>query len=742
MRAAGETAIDGARLACAPGDNYPCPSTNGPGDGWRLSTGIPPPETDLTDALTHFFYPQSVAFIGASTDPTKIGGRPLQQTLELGFPGPIYPVNPRADMVQGLPAFAALGDIPDPVDLAVIVVPAPGVIPAIEACAEKSVSLAVILSGGFAELGRQGLAEQDRILDIARQAGLRLIGPNSMGGLSLESRFSATFTVQSLHEGRGWAELGRVSIASQSGFVGSQLMALLRDHGIGIAKWVATGNQCDIDVAECVQHLAEDEITRIIAVYLEGASDGASLMRAFETARDRGKPVIIVKVGSSEVGARAVLSHTASLVGGQRVYDTVFRQCNVHHAASLEELVDVVAACDTGRYPGGTGLGVATASGGIGVIIADRAAKLGYDLPELSPPAQTRIKKVVPLGSAVNPVDMGTMQFFHLALEELLADSAMGTIIAALGHFGLLADAMEIFIERLAEYRDDYPDRFIALATNMVPARRNAFQRLGLFVCEDPSRAVTAAAAARVIGAGFAQAAPDAPPVIAEVDVSPARLAGGEMAAKEILAEIGIPIAPDRLARSADEAVAAAREIGGPVVLKIASAHIQHKSDLGGVLVGLQTGEVGDGFEAITRRIAKAMPEAAIEGVLVSPMIEGGTETIVGVSTDPVFGPVVMFGLGGIFVEIMDDTALGIAPFGADRARALIGETRGVAILEGARGNEPGDIDALAQAIARLSVFAHANSNIISSIDINPLIVLPEGQGVVALDGLILQQPQ
>ncbi len=475
-----------------------------------------------------------MAIIGASTDPTKIGGRPLQQSLELGYDGPIYPVNPKAEIVQGLPAFKTVGDVPGPVDLAVIAVPAKGVMLAIEACAEKRVSLAVILSAGFAEHGEAGLAEQDQILDMARAADMRLIGPNSMGGLSLESRFSATFTAQNMHEGKGWPNLGSVSIASQSGFVGSQLMVLLRERGIGVAKWVATGNQCDVDVAECVQHLAEDKITRVIIVYLEGASDGARLIRAFDTARQNKKPVVILKVGSSDLGARAAISHTASLVGGDRVYGAVFRQCNVYRAGSLEELIDVVAACDAGPIPRGTGLGVATASGGIGVILADEAEVLDFDLPELGDEAQARIHEAAPLTTTVNPVDMGTMQFFHMAMEELLADEAYGTIIAAIGHFGFLAAPMDLFLSRMEEYRSQHPDRFIALSTNMTEERRGSFQRLGIFVCEDPGWALKASAVARDIFMGFEASPPDPPPQIPSMELSPGRLAGGEKAAKEI----------------------------------------------------------------------------------------------------------------------------------------------------------------------------------------------------------------
>lgn len=691
----------------------------------------------MTDILEKFFYPDAIAIIGASTDPTKIGGRPLQQSLELGFPGRIYPVNPKAEIVQGVPAFASVADIPGEVDCAVIALPARGVKAAVQACADKKVALAVILSAGFAEKGAAGLAEQDEILDIASAQGMRLIGPNSMGGLSLESKVSFTFTAQNMHEGKGWPDLGGVSIASQSGFVGSQLMVLFREHGIGIAKWVATGNQCDVDVAECVQHLAEDAITRVIAVYLEGATDGARLCRAFATAREKRKPVVILKVGHSHIGAQAVISHTASLVGGHQVYEAVFRRHNVHSAGSLEALVDVIAACDTGRFPVGTGLGVGTASGGVGVIMADAAEGHGFELPELPADAQAKILEAAPLTTTRNPLDMGSMPFFHHAMEAMVENEAYGTVLAALGHFGLLKRPMETFLEQMTDWRARHPRRFIGLSTNMPDPVRDAFQKLGVFVCNDPTRAVAAAAAVRDIGAGFQDPPDDPPPELTDVAIPVDLAAGGEQAAKKLIAAMGIPVVADRLAKTKEEARAAAETFGGRVVLKIASPDIQHKSDMGGVLVGLSgRQEVAAGFDTLMARAAEAAPEARMDGILVTPLIEGGVETILGVQRDPVFGPVVMFGIGGILVEVLRDTSLRLAPFGPAQARAMIGEIRSHRILEGVRGAEACDLDGLADAIARLSAFAFDNRDRIDSIDINPLIVRPDG--VVAVDALVV----
>jgi acyl-CoA synthetase (NDP forming) len=700
----------------------------------------------VSDILQRFFYPKAVAIIGASNDAMKIGGRPIAHNRELGFSGRIYPVNPGATEVQGWKAYPSVQEIPDELDCAIIAVPAASVPAAVAGCAEKRVPIVVVLSSGFAEQGDEGRRVQDRLVEIARSSGMRLLGPNTMGGVSIDGSFSATFTSLTQSQGKeGWPRRGNVSVVSQSGAIGTQILVLLRERGIGVAKWVSTGNQCDIDVADCIEHLAQDQVTHVIAVYLEGCLEGSRLRHAFEAARLRRKPVIMLKVGESAIGAASAASHTASLAGAADVYRAVFRQHNVFAAQSLQELVDVVAACHAGRFPERAELAVTSGSGGISVIAADASARSGLVLPEVPAETQRKLKALVPYAMTRNPVDMATsgmrdMEQVAQVLEMLLEEGNYPSAFTYLSHNGMVPKRMEVLARHLLPVREKFPDRVIGIVANMLPEWRDRFQDQGFLVYEEPTRAIAAIAALWRIGRGFLNAgAQEQPLALPDMVQAPGAGQGGEQAAKRVVASMGISVVDDRLARSAVEAVDAAKALGKTVVLKIASAAILHKSDIGGVLIGLRSAEeVAAGYDTIMTRAREAAPTAQIDGVLVSPLIEGGVETIAGVKRDPVFGPVVMFGMGGIFVEIYRDVSLRLAPFGIATAREMIREIVGYPLLAGARGRAPTDVEALARALSLLSAYADRFRDELDSIDINPLIVLPEGRGVMAVDALVV----
>jgi acyl-CoA synthetase (NDP forming) len=700
----------------------------------------------VSDILQRFFYPKAVAIIGASNDAMKIGGRPIAHNRELGFSGRIYPVNPGATEVQGWKAYPSVQEIPDELDCAIIAVPAASVPAAVAGCAEKRVPIVVVLSSGFAEQGDEGRRVQDRLVEIARSSGMRLLGPNTMGGVSIDGSFSATFTSLTQSQGKeGWPRRGNVSVVSQSGAIGTQILVLLRERGIGVAKWVSTGNQCDIDVADCIEHLAQDQVTHVIAVYLEGCLEGSRLRHAFEAARLRRKPVIMLKVGESAIGAASAASHTASLAGAADVYRAVFRQHNVFAAQSLQELVDVVAACHAGRFPERAELAVTSGSGGISVIAADASARSGLVLPEVPAETQRKLKALVPYAMTRNPVDMATsgmrdMEQVAQVLEMLLEEGNYPSAFTYLSHNGMVPKRMEVLARHLLPVREKFPDRVIGIVANMLPEWRDRFQDQGFLVYEEPTRAIAAIAALWRIGRGFLNAgAQEQPLALPDMVQAPGAGQGGEQAAKRVVASMGISVVDDRLARSAVEAVDAAKALGKTVVLKIASAAILHKSDIGGVLIGLRSAEeVATGYDTIMTRAREAAPTAQIDGVLVSPLIEGGVETIAGVKRDPVFGPVVMFGMGGIFVEIYRDVSLRLAPFGIATAREMIREIVGYPLLAGARGRAPTDVEALARALSLLSAYADRFRDELDSIDINPLIVLPEGRGVMAVDALVV----
>jgi acetate---CoA ligase (ADP-forming) len=702
----------------------------------------------MSDILQRLFYPKAVAIIGASNDAMKIGGRPIAHNRELGFAGRIYPVNPGATEIQGWKAYPSVQEIPDELDCAIIAVPAASVLAAVAGCAEKRVPLVIVLSSGFAEQNEEGRKVQDSLVAIARAGGTRLLGPNTMGGVSIDGSFSATFTSLTQSQGtEGWPRRGNVSVVSQSGAIGTQILVLLRERGIGVAKWVSTGNQCDIDVADCIEHLANDEVTRVIAVYLEGCLEGSRLRHAFEAARRRKKPVVMLKVGESAIGASAAASHTASLAGAADVYRAVFRQHNVFAAQSLQELVDVVAACRAGRFPERAELVVTSGSGGISVIVADASARCGLALPEVPVETQRKLKALVPYATTRNPVDMATagmrdMEQVAEVLDMLLEEGNYPAAFTYLSHNGMVPKRMEVLARHLSPVREKFPDRVIGIVANMLPEWRDRFQDQGFIIYEDPARAIAAIAALWKIGRGFFNGGAEEQPLALPNSVqAPGAGCGGERTAKRVVASTGIAVVDERLACSAVEAVDAAKAFGQAVVLKIASPAILHKSDIGGVLIGLRSAEdIAAGYDTLITRAHAAAPEAQIDGVLVSPLIEDGVETIVGVKRDPVFGPVIMFGMGGIFVEIYRDVSLRLAPFGMKTARAMIREIVGYPLLAGARGRAPADVEALARALSLISAYADRFRDQLDSIDINPLIALPETKGVVAVDALVVSR--
>jgi acyl-CoA synthetase (NDP forming) len=694
----------------------------------------------MSEVLEKLFNPKCVAVIGASTDPKKLGGFPVHLSLRYGYKGRLCPVNASAAEVQGLRAFPSIGAIDGPVDCAVIAVPAPGVLDAVKACAEKGVAVATIFSSGFAEMGADGLAAQNRIAAVARDAGIRLIGPNCMGNFAVGSGFIATFTSAFEHHGgKGFPRLGPVSIASQSGAVGSHIMVMLRDRGLGLSKWVTTGNQCDIEIADCIAYLAEDDETQIIVTYVEGCRDGAKFVRALELARSRGKPVLALKVGASEAGAAAAASHTASLAGSDQVFEAVLRQHGAFRVRGLEHLADAVAAVSLGRYPAGRRVGLLTMSGGVGALMADRASAVGLTLPELPGAAQAALRDIVPFAATRNPVDtsaagMTDMRVIPRFLETMLADGAYDAIVVFISSLGM-SERFDELKPRLLALRARFPAPPIILAVGGPEAMRVELEQAGFLVQADPVRAVDSLAALAEIRVALDRN-PDRPPVDLSTVELPRRKVG-EFEAKQILAKLGVPVVQEGLARTADEAVALATGVGFPVALKIASADIPHKTEIGGVLLDIAApSDVRNGFAELMRRVEAAAPHARIDGVLVAPMIKDGTETIVGVARDPVFGPVVMFGIGGIFAEVYKDVAFRRAPFGADVADSLIREIKGFPLLDGARGRPKADLIALRDALVRIAAFAANAKDGIVSLDINPFIVRPKG--AVAVDALIV----
>ncbi len=697
--------------------------------------GQPPPRRNLDKLLR----PASIAIIGASDEPSRIGGRPLAYLLAAGFAGPIYPVNSKRQTVQGLAAYPTIANVPGKVDLAVIAVAAEQAVDAVRDCAARGVGAAVIFTAGFAEVGSAGGALQNRIAAIARDSGMRVLGPNCLGLFSTENGFYPTFTTTL---DRGLPKPGRLSIVSQSGAFGSHLFFTAINRGLGMRYWIATGNEVDVDVAECLHWVAEDHGTDVIMAYTEGVKHGPRFIAALEAARARRKPVIFMKVGRSELGAAAVSSHTASLAGADAIYDAVLQRHGAFRARTAEEMVDIAYAAGRGIYPASERLGLVTISGGVGALMVDDATDRGLAVTPMPEDAQRKLKELVPFASPRNPIDLTAQPFNDIKLlarnlEITLRDGGYDAVIAFFSSVAGSPAIAEPMRQAIRELRSIRPDCLFVLSALVPDALRSAYEADSVPVFEDPSRAVAAVAALVAFGRSFRQ-----PPVQHRLQARTKRALAptmGEHDAKRLLADWGIPTLDERLTRNAEEAVEAFRALNGPVVLKVASADIAHKTEIGGVLLNLADIEsVRAGFAELIRRAAARVPAAHIDGVLIAPYVTGGVETILGVKRDPIFGPAIMFGLGGIFVEVLKDVALRLAPIDKPAALAMIAEIKGRAILEGVRGQQPCDTDALANALVKLSQFAAVHADDIESIDINPFLVLPRGQGAYALDALIV----
>ena len=691
--------------------------------------------------LDRCFEARSVAVVGASDTVTKIGGIPVDLMRRFGFAGRIHPVNPRGGVIQGLPAHRSLQAIGEPVDLAILAVPEQLVEATIDDAIAAGVGAAVMFTSGYAEIGEAGRRAQAALTARVRAGGLRMLGPNCLGFMNAARGVYATFTPLPR---TGLLAPGPIGLVSQSGAFGAYAYALARERGVGFSKWITTGNEADIDAADCLEWLAQDPDTRVIMLYLEGARDGPKLRRALAAAHAARKPVVTVKVGRTELGATAAASHTAALAGDDAVYDAVLREYGVYRARTIAEFFDVAASASIVGLPRDRSIGLFTISGGVGVLMADLAHDARLDVRPLPQPAQDLVRSWVPFAGTVNPLDI-TAQITNdptlierasrLMLEQGGYASWIGFMVAS----GLSPTMWPVYEALIAGLRRDHPDAVLALSTLLSRENRQRIESMGCLVCAEPADAVRAIGALADFAEAFDRPVPQrlscdepARPIAAGAASEPQGLAW--------LAEAGIHAVPHRVARSADEAVAAARAFDGQVVLKVVSADIVHKSDIGGVRLGLLGDDaVRNAYDAIHASVRQRAPAARIDGILVAPMVRGGVECILGARRDPVFGAMVMFGLGGVFVEVVGDVALRSAPVTREQALQMIGSTRAATLLAGARGQPPADLEALAAAIVALSQAAAQAGDTLESIDVNPFLALPAAAGGgMALDAVVV----
>ena len=690
--------------------------------------------------LRRILNPRSIAIVGASDDPNRLGGRPIAYMLRQGYQGKIYPVNPNRKTIQGLPSVPSIEALPEAPDIAMVIVPASLTLAAVRSLAILGTPAAIVCSSGFAEMDENGARAQKELVEVASSYGMRLIGPNALGLINPRKHFYATFL--SAVE-LGYPKPGSVAIISQSGAYGGHLLVVATQNNIGISSVIMTGNEADLTVGDMLLAAAHDPLTRVIMVYSEGIKRAESLIAGLEAARKARKPVIMMKVGTSVVGSSAAQSHTASIAGDDRVVDAVLSEFGVVRVQSTEQMMDVTRLAVRGIFPANNTLGVITLSGGAGVIISDAAEAVGLAMPEMPIDSQKKLLALLPYAAPRNPVDVTAQYVNDMSLISQFTDTLVseGNYSSILGFFTYAGGAPSVasrLREQMNIVRAKHKDRMFVLSLLGSPEQIDEYEKDGFSVFEDPNRAVYAIEAMGRFGRAFAKRKFLKPPEI-EPFVLPQKTPN-EIESKQLLyAAAGIVSAPEVLCNVPEKAVQAARSLGYPVVLKIVSPDILHKSDIGGVIVGVDNDvEVRRAYALILKRVHQALgPELVVDGVLVAKQVSSGVECIMGIQQDPVFGPIAVVGLGGIFVDVFQDVSLRRCPFGVDVAKEMIWALKGVSLLQGARGRPPADITAAATALARLSVFAAQAGPRLRSVDINPILLRSKGKGALALDAVI-----
>ncbi len=684
--------------------------------------------------------PRSIAILGASADLSKVNGRTLRFLQQKGYQGRIFPVNPKYESIAGLRCYPDIAALPEAPDLAVIAVPAAQVLASIRALAQRGGRAAVIFSSGFAEMGEAGRRLEREVADAAREAGLRLCGPNCLGLINAFDQVIATFG----QFAEGATPPGSVAFVTQSGAFGTAIAALARRRALGLGYFVNTGNECDVDFVQVMRAVLDDERIRVGAGYLEGVRDGAGLKALAEQALALGKPLTLTKVGRTAAGAKAAASHTGALAGADAVFDGVMRGFGIARARNEEHMLDIVEVLAACKLPAGHGIGIVTQSGGAGVLMADRAEETGLQVAELAAQTRDALAQVIPgFGTTVNPVDV-TGQF--VADPDLLLDSMRIVMADPQVHIGIVwLQLMDAHVERLVEIFN----KIKKIVTKpwvicWVAAPEAALAQLhaaGIAVLRGAEPAIDAVAALARYAEARRNWLSDQParnalrlpkPVLPAASGAVASIEG-----QALLQSFGVSTAAARLATTADEAVAAAQALGYPVALKIESPDILHKTEARGVALNLaDAAAVRSAFAALTANARQYKSDARITGVLVQAMARGDVELVIGLQRDPTFGPVVMVGLGGVLIEVFRDVVFRAAPVTEGEALRMLDELKSRAILDGVRGKPPVNKAALAQMISAVSCFGAAAGPRLAELDLNPVLAGP--QGAMAVDWLMV----
>ena len=703
---------------------------------------------EMKENIKYIFYPRSVAVIGASNSVGSVGQVTFSNILLNGYTGVVYPVNLKSRSVMGVKAYPSLIHIPDEVDLAVIIVPAPFVPEIIEECGSKGVKAAVIITAGFKEIGEKGKLLEKRVTELAKKYMISLIGPNCFGVINSDRRvkFNATF-------GRAMPPDGNIAFITQSGAVGVTALEYAESEGIGLSKFASIGNKADLNENDLLEYLKEDDLTKIILLYIEDLVEPEKFL---ETARriteEAGKPILAIKAGRTAEGAKAASSHTGALAGSDIAYDAFFHQCGIIRAETVNELFEYAKAFSGQPIPKGRNIGIITNAGGIGIMATDSSIRNGLALSKFSQAAIEKFKSFLPSTASMrNPVDVigdSDENRYANALKIMLEEENVDGVIA-IWTPTLMAETIAI-AEKVAElallYNKPVMGCLLSLENTKDVIRTLWKAKIPYY----PFPEVAAKALAMMSDFSEWVKKP-----VTEVkvfnDIDKAKVKEVIAKAKsrtphailepegyQILSAYKLPILPYALVKNAEEAVTWTKKNGYPLVIKIVSQDILHKTEVGGVMVDIETEEeLRTKFKELLDRVKQKKPEARIEGILIQPMAASGVETIIGIKRDPQFGPLIMFGTGGINVEVFKDVSFRICPVRELSTLHMIQEIKGYKLLKGFRGKGPADIDKIAESLQRLSQLA-VDFPCFSEIDVNPFVIYEKGKGACAIDARFL----
>lgn len=695
--------------------------------------------------LYQFFSPQSVAIIGASQKKGAIGNTVVRNFIDLNFKGKVYPINPKYDQIEGFRCYPEVTAIPDEVDVAVIAVPNEHVETSIRTCAKKGIKYLLVFSSGFAELGEEGARKQEEIIKFCKEHNIRLLGPNTLGMMNVHDKISLTFQDVS-------ATLllpGEVGLVAQSGATGSQVLNIASEEQIGFTYMVATGNQPDLNTVEVMDFYVDDERTKLIGFYMEGVPDGKDLLSMAKKALEKHKPVIGIKSGRSNAGQRAAMSHTGSMTGSNEVFQVSAEKYGMTMVEGLDQLVDALKVFRSDKRPKGNRVGTVVVSGATGIMLADALHDYGLEMVELKPKTQNKLKEVLPsYCSVVNPVDIASTfvmkpVIYPHSIQTLVDADEVDMIMVhlpvpqSLGPMKYAKEIVEIakntdkpIIVMPTGTEEDMAEVRYFLNKHKVPAYRNlemaakaAYDLLKYERIYEKHKSIKASSKVKPTTLNAHQGASS----VTEYEV------------KKLLTQHNIPVPKSVLIKSDADLKKVDKELQYPLVAKIVSPDITHKSDIGGVALNITNEQqLKNAYYSILTNIHSKQATAQIDGILVEEMMEGPSiEAIVGVSNDPQFGPVILCGLGGIYVEIMKDVTRRLAPVSEEDALEMIKELKSYPIFTGARKGISFDVKAFSKALAQISNLALSLGDSWADLEINPLIIRAEGKGVVALDGLI-----